>query len=79
MDDLIAHMAHERFGDVAFPGCADDSGNSTHDRLLSSHADRRRAPFIRYRRQTRNRLETVIAILAGIPVFAVASREDNVC
>ena len=79
MDDLIAHMAYQVFSDIAFPGCADDSGNSTHGRLLSFHANRRSAPFICCRRHTCNGLETVVAILARISVLAVAGRENNVC
>ena len=34
MDDSIAHLAHQGFGDVALPGCAHYSGDSAH--VLSS-------------------------------------------
>src|ERR1035438_4107403 len=30
VDDPVAHLPHHRFGDVALPGCAYDSGDSTH-------------------------------------------------
>ena len=35
IDDLVAHVAHECFGDIALSSCAHHASNSTHDFSLT--------------------------------------------
>src|SRR5207253_6615853 len=49
MDDLVAHMAHQSFRNVALPGCANHSCHSAHVLFLSFYNLRTRAPLPRSR------------------------------
>src|SRR5208282_89272 len=39
IDDLLAHVVHKSFGNIALTGCAHHSGNSAHLGFLPFHAD----------------------------------------
>ena len=78
VDDLVAHLAHESFGDVALPRCTDDSGDSAHGLLLSFHTHGRRIPLCGGHWRACNLLKTIVAILSRIAFPAIAGGENDI-
>src|SRR5205085_4310060 len=74
-----AHVAHEGFGYIALPCCADDSGNSAHGRLLSFHTDWAQVELLNGYRQIGDPFKAIVAIVSWIPFPALASSENDIC
>src|SRR5882757_1448391 len=78
VDDLIAHVADQRLGDVAFPSCAYDSSDTTHTFVLSFHASRGGGSLIWNNRYIHEALKTIVAVLAWIAFAAIASGHQDI-